>query len=220
MTQAAQHRAQVSRGRKSLHALLALALAGGVWLGAAQAIFALQGMRCPAGTFYWDSPAPQHVFVYLPLLVPALALLSFVLAYSSAAGRRSRRRLRRHFVVLAAALLLALPASFAVARCQFCLLPSRLLVAPTPWSDLREYAWQDVAAVETSCWHGRSGWNAGYVLTLRDGTAFDIMGSQQAAAPILPAVAQALHGHGVAFDARRVALNCDALVTEWLRRAP
>jgi hypothetical protein len=220
------------RGEKALAVLAAFILAGGAWFGAAWLIFALQSLRCPADSFYSDAPAAQHVFVFVPLALPAIFLFSLVIAdgvamlrrrgmlRSGGAQRRPPRAVRRRLRLLALLCLLALPTSVGFALCQFCLTPSSVLFQPSPWSGFHAYAWSEVASVRTSCWHGRSGWNAGYVLVMRDGVSFDIMGSQFAAARILPTIAQALQGQGVAFDPSRVSRDCDAAGVELLRRPP
>jgi len=225
------------RWRAALVGLPAFAIAGAFWLGTVALIFALQSAQCPAETFYSDSPAPQHVFVYASLLFPAILIVSTVYGQGTALLQswqsplegdalqhrkaRLRRAHRRNLKIFTILLAIALPVSVGFSMCQFCLVPEGVLYRPSPWSDLHTYAWQDVASIETSCWRGsRGSWHAGYIVTMRDGTAIDLMGSQREASRALPAVIHAMRDFDVAFDAHRVSRNCAAYGAELLRQRP
>jgi hypothetical protein len=120
----------------------------------------------------------------------------------------SARRLRRQGIILAGLAASALPLSIGFSFSQFCLAPEGIAYRPAPWSDFRDYAWSDVAAIKAACWYGRRGWSAIYVLGLSDGSAIDIMGSTSAAEHALPQILRILHGRDLNFDARGVSRRC------------
>ena len=230
-------RAKVLRWQVAFVGLPAFALAGIFWFGTVGLIFALQSARCSARTFYSDSPAPQHVFVYVPVLFLALPVVSFVYGQGAAllrswqnplegealrrqkAGFRSAQR--RYLKIFAIVLANTLPLSVGFSFCQFCLEPGSIAYRSWPWSDFHTYAWQDVASIKADCYRGgRGSWKASYVMTMRDGTAIDIMASQRDAARALPTVIRMLHDSDITFDAHLVSRNCGAYGAELLRRRP
>ena len=225
MTAVAERKASRQERRwRALAQLGAAVLVVLCWILIGELIFAWQAARCPAATFYADSPAPLHVFTVAPLVIAATASGLLAAGWISGKGwprvgrpapgvppmrlSRSARRLRRHGIILAGFTISALPLSIGFSFSQFCLAPEGIAYRPAPWSDFRDYAWSDVAAIKTACWSGRRGWNADYVLGLRDGSSIDIMGSAAAAEHALPQVLHALHGRDLEFDAHRVSRRC------------
>jgi hypothetical protein len=236
---AAQARRTVSRQERRRRALLQLAVAALVlicWFGVGELVFVWQAARCPAATFYANSPAFQRIMVVAPLVIAAVA--SGLLVASRISGKawpllgrptaglaaprpsRSARRLRRSIMIVAGLTVAALPLSIGFSFCQFCLTPEAIDYRPAPWSGFRHYAWSDVAAIKTACWSGRRGWNAEYVIGLADGSSIDIMGSATAAERALPQVLRALHGRNLEFDARRVSRYCGFPNAALLRERP
>lgn len=231
-----QSASRQERRRRALVQLGAAALVAACWFLVARLIFAWQAARCPAATFYADSPAPQHVFELAPLLIAAVC--SAVAVATRISGKawprlgtpapdvsaprpsRSARRLRRNSIILTGLAASALPLSIGFSFCQFCLTPEGINYRAAPWSGFREYAWSDVATIKTACWSGRRGWNAEYVLGLGDGSSIDIMGSANATESALPQVMRALHGQHLEFDASHVSRYCGFPNAKLFRERP
>jgi hypothetical protein len=75
----------------------------------------------------------------------------------------------------------------------------------------RQYTWEDVSAVTTTCRYSReryAGWRKQFDLETRDGAALDLMTWPTAAVRAYPSIAQALQGQEFAFDAAGVAPGC------------
>lgn len=224
------------RRRRALVQLGAAALVAACWFLVGRLIFAWQAARCPAATFYADSPAPQHFLELAPLLIAAVC--SAVAVATRISGKawprvgtpapdgsaprpsRSARRLRRNSIILIGLAASALPLSIGFSFCQFCLTPEGIDYRAAPWTGFREYAWSDVATIKTACWSGRRGWNAEYVLGLDDGSSIDIMGSANAAESALPQVMRTLHGRHLEFDASRVSRYCGLPNAKLFRERP
>jgi hypothetical protein len=118
-------------------------------------------------------------------------------------------------------LAIAVPISITASLSQFCLAPDRVLYQTSPLSGLRHYAWNDIASVTPTCSPDkRTGWDTTYVITMHDGSAFDILVWPRPTARVYPKIVQALHGLGFSFDASRVQDRCNVPYVEILRERP
>ena len=206
-------------------AIVGLTFAGGAWLAMAWLMQRFQAQRCPGNTFFWASNQIPTALQIVPLCFPALGL-GFLAANrlfavlparpgrsfrSKAPGANGAREQGQMIKATSILLLVTLPVSFAASLCQFCLEPQGILYQATPWSGLRYYGWDDVSSVTATCRYdsGRyAGWRKQYLLTLRDGSALDLMTWPGAAVRAFSAVAGALRGQGLSYDATGVAPGC------------
>jgi hypothetical protein len=203
-----------------------------LWFGAMRLLYALQSARCPAGTFYFDGA--QHVFVRAPLMISATILAIHIInemalrfpivrrgvvkAPSRSTVARNARSVRFSRRLFLGSLAVALPVSLAFTLWQFCLVRDAVWYAPSPWDALHRYEWADVAAIKASCWRGRHGIVASYVLTMGDGESVNIMGAEDAAAAAYPEMAEALHG--LAFDFTPARGRCATVFGPMLTERP
>jgi hypothetical protein len=228
MSQVTTRRNSVSQRRRAqilVFAGLGLALAGLAWLAMAGAMLQLQAARCPADTFFCASDQIATAVQIVPLFLPALgvgfliatwldASLPAGLIRSRETGRPSGRRAgdQAQMVKLSLILLaLILPISFGASLSQFCLGARAIAYQAAPWSGFRTYEWEEVASVTATCSYRRGrypGWTKQLIVTMRDGAAFDLMSWPSATARAYPAIAGALSGHDVSFDAKGVAPRC------------
>ncbi len=209
------------KARNLLFALLGLALAGVAWIAMALLTLQLQAARCPQDTFFWASNQVPTALQIVPLLFPALGvgfLAANWLTASFPGGRDffnqsarpsgEQRQLIKFCLLL---LLVTMPISLSASLCQFCLQPHAIAYQPYPWTGFRQYTWEDVSAVTTTCRYSRgrySGWCKQLVVEMHDGAALDLMTWPTAAVRAYPSIAQALQGQDFAFNASGVAPGC------------
>ena len=222
------HRTSASRRKRARNlglAVVGLTIAGVAWLAMAWLMQRFQAARCPGSAFYWASNQIPTALQVVPLCFPAIGLgllaASQLFAVPPTAPRRSLRpkspgadRVREQaqmIKVTSMLLLIALPISFAGSLCQYCLEPDAILYQGSPWSGLRRYGWEEVSSVTATCRYSRgryAGWSKQFILTLRDGSAIDLMTWPAAAVRAYPAIAQALRGQRLFIDTSGVVPGC------------
>lgn len=108
-----------------------------------------------------------------------------------------------------------------VSTSDFCLLPKAILYRSWPWSQARNYSWQDVAFVRTYCSHGiRTAGEVAFVFEMLDGTTIDIMGGSRSLPQAYPSIVGALNNVYFEFDSSSAQGRCDYPHPELLRSRP
>jgi hypothetical protein len=216
-------------GRSLANLLLAIPAFGLTAIISVSAIWLIQqaqSARCPRDTFLAGSGQIATIFQIVPILlgsmpVSFLAINWFVhllpasrdffgrnaRLHGEAGYSRAQASLAKLSLVVVA---VALPISMASSSVQYCLTPHEILYQPWPLTGLRQYAWQDLATVETSCTRDRGGWHGSLFLIMRDGASFDVMAWPKSLSRIYPKLVAALKDVDFTFDGSRVDPRCDS----------
>ena len=195
-------------------AIMAVGIFGGLWL-----IQHLQALRCPAGTFLAGSGYGATVVQVLSLFMVTVGAIligaTWLVQDLSPRGRRGVTRVS--LILMSLMLLLCVTASFS----RYCLQPRGILIQAKPWTDAKQYVWNDVAAIETGCVRGKHGdWNGLFMLVMRDNVSVNIDVSPDSFLPAYPKMVRALDGVAFAFKPDRVDPRCGLPYVNMLTRRP
>jgi MFS family permease len=103
---------------------------------------------------------------------------------------------------------------------RFCLADEGIFIH-SPWSDdLQHYAWNSVVRIDTDCQHGaRGSWRTSFMVTMRDGSDFDLMTSGRNAARHYPRIVRKLQDVNFVFNYAGIEY-CEAPLKDLVIRRP
>jgi len=152
--------------------------------------------RCPAGTFIagignQEKDGEAAFFVVAMSVVLGFVWAALVRRWGTLERSKTNRSMGRFWLELtidtrnkrlafvggpltAVALLVAVP--IAIERPRFCLTDEAIFLRPPSFDAMQRYPWNSVVGIDSNCQPmARGHWFTSFVVTMRDGTSFDLM---------------------------------------------